>query len=251
MSMSSIGIMPSIKDVLPNKDQSLKVHMSQALAIGVILTALSYFVGFSAGWVEVINWLEVFAVFTSYVCTFLCVVERRANYPIGAISNAAYSLLFFQFGLYASATVTAYLTLALLYGWFRWKSDAVAIPVRHVQLKWIPVYLLATGAFYLLALALVTAVGGTLAATDTAILIGTMLAQFLLDNKRIETWAVWLVVNVFAIYTYGAAGLALVVFQYVFFLLNVFYGWYMWNKSMKLEKFSYTNLAENPTFERF
>lgn len=244
MSMSSISILPSIKDVLPNKDQNIKVHMSQGLAIGVILTALSYFVGFSAGWVETINWLEVFAVFTSYVCTFLCVVERRANYPIGAISNAAYALLFFQFGLYASAATTAYLTFALAYGWFRWKSDSVAIPVRHVELKWIPVYLLATAAFYGAAFLLVTAVGGTLAATDSVILVGTMIAQFLLDNKRIETWAVWATVNVFAIYTYGTAGLALVVFQYVFFLLNVFYGWYMWNSSMKLGTFSHTALAE-------
>lgn len=223
----------SIATMLPSKEQGLNTHMIQGFSIGVILTALSYFVGFEMGWVAELNWLEVFAVFTSYVCTFLCVVERRANYPIGAISNAAYALLFYQFGLYASAATTAYLTFALAYGWFRWKSDKVAIPVRHVEWKWVPAYLVATGLFYLLALGVVTAIGGTLAPTDTAILIGTMLAQFLLDNKRIETWAVWIVVNVFAIYTYGAAGLALVVFQYMFFLANAFYGWYMWNKSKR------------------
>ena len=222
----------SIATMLPNKAQSLKTHLIQGTVLGVILTALSYLVGFQMDWVKELSLLEVFAVFTSYLCTFLCVVERRANYPIGAISNAAYSLLFFQFGLYASAATTAYLTFALAYGWFRWKSDTVAIPVRHVELKWIPAYLAATAAFYLLALGLVTAVGGKLALTDTVILIGTMLAQFLLDNKRIETWLAWTVVNVFAIYTYSTAGLALAAFQYVFFLINALYGWYMWKKSM-------------------
>lgn len=223
----------SIATFLPSKEQSLKTHLLQGTVLGVVLTALSYLVGFGMGWVEALSILEVFAVFTSYVCTFLCVVERRANYPIGAISNAAYCLLFYQFGLYASAATTGYLTFALAYGWFRWKSDTGAIPVRHLEWKWIPAYILATGAFYLLALWLVTAVGGTLALTDTVILIGTMLAQFLLDNKRIETWAVWIVVNVFAIYTYSQAGLALAAFQYVFFLINAFYGWYMWNKSKR------------------
>lgn len=217
--------------MLPSKQQSLTTHLVQGTILGVVLTGLSFFVGFEMGWVAETSLLEVFAVFTSYVCTFLCVVERRANYPIGAISNAAYCLLFYQFGLYASAATTGYLTFALAYGWFRWKSDQKAIPVRHVELKWIPAYVLATAAFYGLALLLVTAIGGTLAATDTVILIGTMLAQFLLDNKRIETWAVWTVVNVFAIYTYSTTGLALAAFQYIFFLVNAFYGWYMWNKS--------------------
>lgn len=223
----------SFTTLMPNKAQGLTTHLTQGVILGVFLTALSYFVGLQFNWLDAVNWLEVFAVFTSYVCTFLCVVERRANYPIGAISNAAYCLLFFQWGLYASAATTGYLTFALAYGWFRWKSDEKAIPVRHLELKWVPAYVLATAAFYALALLLVTSIGGTLALTDTVILIGTMLAQFLLDNKRIETWAVWIVVNVFAIYTYSTAGLALAAFQYVFFLANAFYGWYMWNKSKK------------------
>lgn len=221
----------SFRSIMPNKAQGLKVHLIQGVTLGVFLTGLSYLVGLQFGWLDALNWLEVFAVFTSYVCTFLCVVERRANYPIGAISNAAYCLLFYQWGLYASAATTGYLTFALAYGWFRWRSDSEAIPVRHLEWKWVPAYIVATAAFYGAALLLVSAVGGTLATTDTVILIGTMLAQFLLDNKRIETWAVWIVVNVFAIYTYGTAGLALAAFQYVFFLLNAFYGWHMWNES--------------------
>lgn len=221
----------SFTSIMPSKGQDLKVHMLQGIVLGILLTGASFAVGIGFGWVETINWLEVFAVFTSYVCTFLCVVERRANYPIGAISNAAYAVLFFQWGLYASAATTGYLTFALAYGWFRWRSDTKAIPVRHLELKWVPAYVVATAAFYFVALWLVTAIGGTLAPTDTVILIGTMLAQFLLDNKRIETWGVWALVNVFAIYTYATAGLPLAAFQYVFFLANVFYGWYMWNKS--------------------
>jgi len=226
----------SFVNMLPSKEQSLTTHLIQGVILGVVLTGLSYLVGLQFGWLDAVNWLEVFAVFTSYVCTFLCVVERRANYPIGAISNLAYCILFFQWGLYASAVTTGYLSVALAYGWFRWKSDKQAIPVRHLELKWVPAYIVATAAFYFTALWLVTLAGGTLAMTDTVILIGTVLAQFLLDNKRIETWIVWIVVNVFAIYTYGTAGLALAAFQYVFFLLNAGYGYAMWHKSMKAKE---------------
>lgn len=222
----------SLAITLPHREQTLTTHMIQGTLLAVFLTGLSFLVGLEMGWLTTVNWLEAFAVFTSYLCTFLCVVERRSNYPIGAVSNVAYSILFFQWGLLASSFVTAYLSIALAYGWFRWRSDDRAIPVRHVEMRWIPAYILTTAVFYLTALFVVTTLGGTLAATDTFILIGTILAQFLLDNKRIETWMVWAVVNVFAIYTYATAGLPLAAFQYVFFLANVFYGWYMWRRSM-------------------
>jgi nicotinamide mononucleotide transporter len=224
---------PSFRDLLPSKDQSLTVHMIQGLVLGVFLTALSYAVGLGAGWVSALNWLEVFAVFTSYVCTFLCVVERRANYPIGAASNAAYALLFFQFGLMGSSFVTAYLTLSLIYGWFRWNRDEVTKPVGFVSAKWWPVYILATAAAFGLGFGIYGLTNATVVWTDLVVMAGSILAQFLLDNKRIETWAVWAIVNVFAIYTYFNAGIYLVAFQYVFFLANAFYGWYMWEKSRK------------------
>lgn len=221
----------SLATILPNKGQSLKTHMLQGTALAIFLTGLSFLVGLSFGWLDAINYLEAFAVFTSYLCTFLCVVERRLNYVIGVITTAAYSVLFIQWALPASALVNAYLAFALLYGWFRWRSDDNARPVTHLQWKWVPVYVIVTGLAYMGAVFLSGVLGSTLPGTDSVILIGTMLAQFLLDNKKIETWAVWAVVNVFAIYTYFTAGLFLAAFQFVFFLLNTVYGYIMWKRS--------------------
>jgi len=72
--------------------------------------------------------------------------------------------------------------------------------------------------------------------TDSLILAGTILAQFLLDNKKLENWAIWAIVNVLAIYTYLSTGLILVAFQYVFFLLNTVYGFVLWKGSMNHEQ---------------
>ena len=66
------------------------------------------------------------------------------------------------------------------------------------------------------------------------VLAGTLLAQFLLDNKKLENWIVWAVVNVFAIYTYATSGLPLVAFQYVFFLANTAYGYVSWRRSWRV-----------------
>lgn len=213
--------------------RSMKLFL-ESLAAAFVLTGLSYLVGHYAGWLETLDPLEVFCVFTSYSCTYLCVKETRWNYPMGAISTAAYSYLFWGQGLYASAALNAYLAPALVYGWLRWGADPVTRPVAHVELRWIPVYLLVTAGTYGAVLLILRLLDASLPVPDTAILILTMLAQFLLDNKKIETWAVWAVVNVLAIWTYSEAGLPLVASQYFFFLINTLYGWQQWGRSIRL-----------------
>lgn len=212
-------------------------NLVESAVLGIILTGLSYGIGIAAQWVtlETLNWLEVFAVATSYASTYLCVKQRRFNYPIGAVSTAAYALLFFQNDLLLSALLNLYLVPTLVYGWFRWRKDAVTRPVARVTAKMIPVYALITVTGYAGAVAISQQLGGALAWTDAIVLAGTILAQFLLDNKKLENWFVWAIVNIFAIYTYATAGLALAALQYVFFLGNTIYGYISWKRSMTHE----------------
>lgn len=207
-------------------------NIAQSIIIGIVLTALSYGLGLSMGWITTLNWLEVFAVFTSYSCTFLCVMERRINYPIGAISTAAYCLLFLQASLVASTAINAFLTIYLVYGWYRWRNDTLTRPVERMSAPSWALHIGVAVVGYLAVVAIATALGGHLAWTDSAILAGTILAQFMLDNKKLENWGIWALVNMFAIYTYFTAGLTLVGFQYIFFLLNTAYGYYEWKRSM-------------------
>lgn len=206
-------------------------NIVESIIIGITLTGISYICGILFGWINAINWLEIFAVFTSYSCTYLCITQRRINYPIGAVSSAAYAYLFLQSGLISSAILNAYLVPTLIYGWIRWRKDDNTRPVTHVSWRWLPVYIAATGLGYLGATLISQQFGGAMAWTDSLILALTILAQFLLDNKKLENWIVWAAVNVLAIYTYSTIGLALVAFQYVLFLANTVYGYIIWKRS--------------------
>ena len=223
-----------MKQLLTITRISAKRDLAESLFVGIVLTALSYYVAIAAQWITNLNWLEVFAVFTSYASTYLCVKERRANYPIGAISTAAYAILFLQSGLLSSAILNAYLTPTLIYGWIRWRKDIDTRRVSHVQLRWIPVYLLVSLLGYTGAALISQRLGGAMAWTDAMVLAATILAQFLLDNKKLENWIVWAVVNVFAIYTYATTGLPLVALQYVLFLANTVYGYVVWHRSKQM-----------------
>jgi nicotinamide mononucleotide transporter len=202
------------------------------LWVAAAVTALSYVVGFILGWTSDVNPLEAFAVFTSYSCTYLCVKQRRFNYVIGVTSTVAYFVLFWQQGLLASAILNAYLTPTLVYGWIRWRADIDRRPVTHLIPRWAIVYGLATAAAFAGALALTSAFGGSFALTDSVILVGSILAQFLMDNKKIENWIVWLVVDVVAVWEYVSSGLAIAGLQYVFFLATAVWGWISWRRTM-------------------
>lgn len=208
-------------------------NLVEAFAIATTFTTISYLIGFFLGFTTGVNWLEAFAVFTSYGSTYLFVVQRRMCYVWGMISTAAYALLFWQFGLLASMVLNLYLVPTLVYGWFRWGRDEVTRPIKRLPLKLYPVYILVTAAVFAGAYFLMAALGAPILWTDGMILVLTILAQFLLDNKRPETWAVWAMVNVFAIYTYFTGGLFLAGVQYILFLINTGYGAYMWYKDSK------------------
>lgn len=215
------------------KVNSWKV-LIESLILGATLTLVSYVIAFLFGWVTTTpNWLEAFSVFTSYSCTYMCVKQSRWNYPMGAISVASLSYLFWTQGLFASAALNAYLVPVLAYGWFRWRADTVTRPVTYVSPAWWPAYIGGAFVLWITMFNILQNYDATLPATDSVILIGSILAQFLLDNKKLETWFIWAIVNIFAIYTYAEAGLSLVALQFVFFLANTVWGWYDWNKSMK------------------
>ena len=201
--------------------------------VGVAATAISFAAARALGGSVDLGGLEAFAVFTSYSCTYLAVRQRRINYVVGMTSTAAYAVLFQRQDLYASMVLNLYLTPALIYGWFRWNRDSDTRPVTNLTWRSLPIYAAVTGVFYAGAVLVIDSFDGQMARWDAVILIGSMLAQFLLDNKKLENWIVWAVVNVVAIYVYAQAELYLAAAQYVLFLLNTVYGYWCWKRTMR------------------
>lgn len=200
----------------------------------IALTAVSYGVAVAAGWTTfaALNPLEVAAVFTSYICTIMCVYQTRWNYPVGVVTTFLYSWLFFQWEMYAVAVFNLYLVFSLAYGWFRWGPDTNTRPVSRIKdrVGWL-IYAAVGAAILALLLAVNAVFGVTITRTEIAITVLSGVAQFMLDNKKIENWIVWAVVNVASIWFYFQGELYLVALQYVFFLFNTGLGFARWRSS--------------------
>lgn len=204
-----------------------------SILVGIVLTSISYLIAIHFSWIDHFDWLEISAVFTSYVCTLLCVWESRTNYIWGAVSVVLLTILFYDQKLYSSAILNAYLAPTLIWGWYRWKPDEDPRPVSFVYHIYWPMYIALTFAVWYSLSSYVSSIGAALAGPDSLILAASILAQFLLDQKKIENWVVWIAVNIISIYTYSSAGLYIVTIQFILFLLNDFYGAWHWYNSYK------------------
>ncbi|UDL16470.1 PnuC-like nicotinamide riboside transporter [Microbacterium phage Zooman] len=212
----------------------LKNDFFIAAVIAVVLSGATFALAYGLGWLTTApNWFEVIGATINYGATYLSIKQRRFTYALGFIASAAFMIAYFQYGLLASAILSGYLVGQLIYGYFRWGPDSKSRPVHKLQAKWIPAYILATAATYAGAYFISTAFGGQFAFWDAAILVLTIAAQFLLDNKVLFAWFVWGAVNVVGVTLYFTAGAPFAaVQQLIFFFANI-PGYILWRQSMK------------------
>jgi nicotinamide mononucleotide transporter len=120
-----------------------------------------------------------------------------------------------------------------MYGWWKWLRGAggSTLPVtnmRPASLLWmVPAGLFATAAYGSLLYAYTKAFAPFL---DSAVMVFSVIAQFLMMQRRIESWGFWLLVNTIAVPLYFSRGLTMTAVLYAFFWINAIASWLWWKK---------------------
>lgn len=200
--------------------------------LGFGLTALTYAVGLYFGWITDFSMLEAFGVALNYGCVVLASRQNIWNWPIGIVAVLFLGVLFFQLNLYASLVLSlAYFLPAQIYGWYLWhkgKRPEVPLPVTNMSFAHWGILGLGLAVTYPAIVALNIYFGGALATADCAILALSVVAQWLMNHKKLESWYFWVAVNIISVVVYLKAGAFVLGIQYALFLLNASYGLYLW-----------------------
>ena len=182
-----------------------------------------------------VNPLELAATLVTLACVILAVKRSLWQFPVGIVGTAIFFVVVLQGQLYANAALQVFFVFVQIYGWWYWlRGDRGKRPlIRRASTVQVAISVV---------VALVLAAAGSwaltewtdydLSLTDAATLSVSVVAQYLLDRKYLETWPVWLIVNVASVWLYGQAGMWLFTALYVFFFFNAFWGWYEWRKAM-------------------
>jgi len=189
-------------------------------------------------WGSPVTWLELVAVVLS---VWMVVCNMRVDpwaWPLAIASSLLYGALFVSSRLYGEATLQLFFVAVSAWGWHQWlrgRGDGGA-PLRVHRLpprarRRVAVATLA--AWPVLGLLLQQATDSDVPFLDALPTVGSIAGQLLLGRKLIETWPVWVAVNVFSVSLFALKGLWLTVLLYAMFAAMALLGWRQWRARLK------------------
>ena len=194
-----------------------------------------------------ISWLELVGTIFNLVCVILAARRNIWNWPIGLIGVMLFGVLFYQINLYADVFEQVYYLITGISGWYLWArvgtnkntDEKVLITTNSPRsnLYWVAgiagASLLTGWIVSNLHIWLPTLFPepASLPLLDAASTMTAFAAQFLMMRRKLESWYLWIIVDIVAVGLYWYKGVPFVALLYAAFLINAIYGWYTWRNN--------------------
>lgn len=179
--------------------------------------------------------LELAGVATGVIAVALTVAEKPLCWPLGMVNVALFAVVFARARLYADAGLQVVYFVLCAYGWWQWlhggrgggKLEVGRVPVR------VAAALAAGAAAFALALGtlLARATDAAFPFLDSALAAGSLAAQFLQARKWLESWALWIALDVVYVGLYVAKQLQATALLYLLFVALAVAGHLSWRRS--------------------
>lgn len=185
------------------------------------------------------DWFEFAGVVTGVLGVYLVAVENILNWPIGIVNVSLYAYVFWGAKLYADMVLQFVFFALSLHGWYQWvRGGESGAALSITRLKKTEYGLL--GVVILIATLIVAPIikarGGEFAYVDSALAITSVTAQFLLNRKKVESWILWILVDIVYIPVYVQRGLQSTAVLYLLFLGLAISGLVQWLRTERDER---------------
>jgi len=184
-------------------------------------------------------WIEIFGVITGILYVIFEVKQNRLLWPLGIITSLAYIYIFFTGKFYADMGLQVYYVLISIYGWYFWsrggsKAEKGELPVVRVSRQQaILFFLLFIASWVGIYFVLDRYTDSTVPLGDSFTTALAIVATWMLTQKIIEQWFLWIIANVVSIGLYIYKGLYPTVILYAVYAVMAVYGYVEWKRSMK------------------
>jgi len=179
--------------------------------------------------------MEIAACLAYALSVWLAARNNVHTWWTGIIGCVLYGWVFYSVQLYADVTLQLFFIVSSIAGWINWlkgnHGQQLAVrktPLPHIAFLLVGALIVAGGYAWLLH-RFTNAWSPWL---DSAIMVFSILAQFMLMGRRLESWYFWLLVNTIAVPLYAARDLWLTAGLYLIFWCNAWHGLYQWRKAL-------------------
>ena len=178
--------------------------------------------------------LELLAVIASATGVWLGTTGKRIMWPWYGLSGVLYGWLFFNYDLYASASLQIVFIAAAIWGWFGWGPQGAVS--RNLTWTLRASILIAGTVVWLLITPFLVSLGAAAARPDAFGLVFSVIAQVLMVLQFRENWVLWFVVNVVYVALFWSQDLKFTSLLYVVFAAIALRGWINWQKLQRTEQ---------------
>lgn len=167
-------------------------------------------------------------------------MEYRADirlWMVGLVMPIVHGILYFDKGLYADFSMQIYYILACIYGWLVWrgksrkKDEQAPRKISHTPkskyLQITGIYLLIHAAIYLF---LEHATNSNVPFLDSFTTAMTIIGMWMLTQKYIEQWLIWIVVDIVTVGLYFYKELPITAGLYTVYTIIAFFGYFRWRR---------------------
>lgn len=190
-----------------------------------------------------ISYVELTGTLFGLISVYLATRTNIITWATGIINELFLFILFFQVQLYADMFLQVFFFVVTLYGWYKWKLIPKQNSITTTELKTI-IWLLS-------AIVVGTTIVGFLILNlhlylpqyfkteasypyvDSFVMIMSIVATILLAKKKIETWYLWIVVDIVCVFLFFKKGIVFLGLEYLVFLGLATYGLLNWKKQIK------------------
>lgn len=153
--------------------------------------------------------LEIAAAAFTLANVWLATRQNMWTWPAGIASVVLYAIVFFQARLYGNAALQVMYFVMTLHGWYEWMHGGV----NHTELRvrrttgrqWIGCVVAAV-AVTLPILWLLQRFNGSAPVLDAVTTSMSMVSQWMLNEKLIENWWGWIVIDIISVPMFLMAG---------------------------------------------
>ena len=181
--------------------------------------------------------LEIVAVLCGLASVWFMKKENILVYPLGIINVSIYVYICFHSRLYAYAGINVFYAVMSAYGWYNWlrknKQDE-RIRITRLSIRGLLIYaLIILGFFFSLRFLLVQFTDSEIPAWDAVTTAIYIVAMWLLAQKKIEHWMLWIIGDIISIGMFAWLNLYFSSFQFLVFTVIAIFGFIEWRRKIE------------------
>jgi len=177
--------------------------------------------------------IELFGAIFGFLSVYFTIKQNIWCWYFGLLQVTLYCFVFYTSKLYSDMILHVIYIFLQFFGWYNWKYGGSNKTILKVTLLtnttfWIGLTVIAT---LFTGYIMQTKTDASYPYEDAFIMIASLVAQYLMIKKVLESWLFWIIVDVVAIIIYAYKDLYFTTALYVLFLVMAIIGYLEWKKA--------------------